>query len=85
MPQNIIEQSVEDELMLYALDEDSLHVLNSTARRIYEWIQQGDDRAAIVRRLCEQYSDMSPDQLNADVVHYLEELKVKSLLSGQQI
>jgi hypothetical protein len=66
--------------MLYVSDEDSLHVLNVTARLIYEWIRQGADRKTIVQRLSEQYSNMEPERLHADVGQCLKELKAKSLI-----
>jgi hypothetical protein len=66
--------------MLYVSDEDSLHVLNATARRIYEWIRQGDDQEAIVQRLSGQYSNMEPERLEADVGQCLKELKARQLL-----
>ena len=47
MPQQIIAKELESELMLYETEKDSVHLLNPTARLIYDLYNKGRDLTEI--------------------------------------
>jgi len=80
MPGQIIAKDMESELMLYETEKDSIHVLNPTARLVYDLYNKGMNPTEIEQEMREKFQVDSGQDLHADVVKCLEELRSKKLV-----
>ena len=80
MPQTIIAKDMDSELMLYETEKDSVHLLNPTARMVYDLYKQGMNPTQIEQKMREKFQVESGQDLHADVARCLEELRSKQLL-----
>ena len=80
MPQAIIAKNMDSELMLYETEKDSVHVLNPTARLVYDLYKKGMDPMEIEQKMRESFQVDSDQDLHTDVMRCLEELRSKQLV-----
>lgn len=80
MTKRIIEKEMDSELMLYDSQSDEVHVLNATARRIYEMSREGKSREEIVKELRAEFRPEMQEALDRDIQECLEELAEKGLV-----
>ncbi|OEU49809.1 MAG: hypothetical protein BA861_07720 [Desulfobacterales bacterium S3730MH5] len=79
MPQQIIAKELESELMLYETEKDSVHLLNPTARLIYDLYNKGRDLTEIEQEIRKNFR-VDDQDLRGDVLRCLEELRRKQLI-----
>jgi len=79
MPQHIIEKELNAELMLYDAEEDAVHILNPTARRIYELARQDKSVEEITAYIGREFRLDPGNEIAADVQACLQELQEKKL------
>jgi len=80
MTGQIIAKDMDSELMLYETEKDSVHVLNSTARVVYELYKKGMEPTEIEQEMRKDFQVDSGQNLQGDVVRCLEELRSKDLV-----
>ncbi|MCG3209549.1 MAG: hypothetical protein FOGNACKC_03176 [Anaerolineae bacterium] len=80
---DIISQEAGDETILYRVESQTIHVLNPTARHIWELCDGRHTPADIARSLRAAFDGVSPEfDLEASVRHTLAELAEKQLLQA---
>ncbi len=79
MPQQIIAKELESELMLYETEKDSVHLLNPTARVVYDLYTKGRNLTEIEQEIRINFRVDNQD-LRGDVLGCLEELRRKQLI-----
>jgi hypothetical protein len=84
MTGDIIEHEFEDELMLYDTDEDGVHVLNPTARFIYEQCKNTSDPSKIEQAVRNHFNLKPEQDVRKDIQRCLDELKEKGLLHREK-
>ena len=77
---NLEEQDLDQELMLYSGEDDSVHVLNETARFVWKLCDGTNTRKYILHRVREHFHVPDGKNLSRDVCKILEDLEVKGLL-----
>ena len=82
MPGQIIAKDMDSELMLYETEKDSVHLLNPTARLVYDLYKKGMNPTEIKQKMREKFQVDSDQDLHADVMRCLEELRSKQLLGS---
>jgi len=80
MPQTIIAKDMDSELMLYETEKDSIHVLNPTARLVYDLYKKGMNPTEIDQEMRKSFQADDSRDLYADVMRCLEELRSKQLI-----
>jgi len=80
MAGQIIAKDMDSELMLYETEKDSVHLLNPTARMVYDLYKQGMNPTQIEQKMCEKFQVNSGLDLHSDVMGCIEELRSKQLL-----
>jgi tRNA pseudouridine-54 N-methylase len=81
MPQQIIAKELESELMLYETEKDSVHLLNPTARLVYDLYKKGKDLMEIEQEMQKNFQVDDSHDLRGDLLRCLEELRSKKLIS----
>ncbi len=76
----IIANELKSELMLYDTIDDTVHLLNKTARRIYELHRAGNDVAGIEREMRQSFQIGHRQDLRAHVVGCLDDLREKKII-----
>jgi len=76
----IIEKMVGPELMVYDTEKDSVHILNPTARRIYELRRQGMQDAEIARALQAEFRSVPEASLLEEVRACLQDFEARHLV-----
>ncbi|PXF56238.1 MAG: hypothetical protein C4B58_14245 [Deltaproteobacteria bacterium] len=80
MPQQIIAKELESELMLYETEKDSVHLLNPTARLVYDLYKKGRDLTEIEQEMQKNFQVDDSRNLRSDLLRCLEELRSKKLI-----
>jgi len=80
MKKHIIAREGASELMLYHAEEDAIHVLNPTARRIYQLYKEGLGPEDIARRIQTEFLTDPGKEIGADVNACLTQLREKGLV-----
>jgi tRNA pseudouridine-54 N-methylase len=75
-----ITKEMDSELMVYDTEEDSVHVLNSTARMVYHLHQNGRNSVEMEQEMRNHFQVDSAHDLSDDVARCLEELRDKQLI-----
>jgi len=76
----IIKQELNDELMLYQTDCEKVHVLNPTAREIYELYQDGKSITDIFEIMQNKFDIQNAQELKNDIHHCIDQLKSQKIL-----
>ena len=80
MTKQILKQEVESDLMLYDIEGDSVHVLNKTARRIYELCMEAVSPDQIETLIRQDFTvDVNTD-IREEIHACLDELRQKGLI-----
>ncbi|MEW6442401.1 MAG: HPr-rel-A system PqqD family peptide chaperone [bacterium] len=77
----IIAKELDRELMLYDPAKDAVHVLNPTARVVYECRRRGEPLAEIERVLRERFRADPSRDLSGEIGRCLQELREKGLVA----
>jgi phosphoglycolate phosphatase-like HAD superfamily hydrolase len=77
---NVIVRDLGDEVLIYGAEQQVIHVLNATARVIWELCDGQHDEHAIIRELRQRFELHANDNVEADVAATLAELHAKGLL-----
>lgn len=80
MSESLISQELNDELMLYKTDSEEIHVLNQTARMIYNLHNQGKTVDEMIPILQQTFQLNDIQTLKKDIDACLAQLKTKKLL-----
>ena len=80
MPGQIIEKELKSELMLYDTEKDEVHVLNPAARLVFKLAGQGKSPHEMAQEMQRNFQVNSGQDLHADVIECLEELRSKKLI-----
>jgi len=80
MPQQIIAKELESELMLYETEKDSVHLLNPTARLVYDLYKKGKDLMEIEQEMQKNFQVDDSRNLRGDLLRCLEEFRSKKLI-----
>ena len=80
MPGQIIAKELKSELMLYETEKDSVHVLNPTARLVYDLYKKGKDVTESEQEMRKNFQVDDSQDLRGDVLRCLEELRSKQLI-----
>ena len=80
MPQKIIAKELESELMLYETEKDSVHLLNPTARLVYNLYKKGKNLMEIEQEMQKNFHVDDSRNLRGDLLRCLEELRSKKLM-----
>ena len=80
MKNRIQEREAGDDLVLHDLEQDSVHILNETAREIYRLHESGLSPEEVARSLREHCRMEEDRDVLADVRKCLEDLKALGLL-----
>jgi hypothetical protein len=76
----IIKQELNDELMLYQTDCETVHVLNPTARKIYDLYQDGHSITDILAIMQSKFDIQDTQQLRDDIHRCISQLKAQKIL-----
>jgi hypothetical protein len=76
----IIKQELNDELMLYQTDCEKVHVLNPTAREIYNLYQDGKHITDILMIMQSKFDVQNTQQLKDDIHCCISQLKAQKIL-----
>lgn len=79
IPETVLTQEVDGELVLLDLAGEGYHSLNAVGTRIWHLLTEGHAAEAIIERLFDQY-EVSRAQLAADVTALIAELLEAGLL-----
>ncbi len=82
MAANIVEKELGEELMLYDLDKDEIHVLNPTARLVYQSHREGRSREETERLLRERFRTSVGKDVQQEVEDCLAMLRGKGLIGA---
>lgn len=82
MTPKILEKEIDSELMLYDSERDEVHVLNATARRIYEMSREGRSPAEIEQTIRAGFGPGMQQAVHKDVQECIEDLSRKGLLTS---
>jgi len=85
MSKQFISQELNDELMLYNTDKEEVHVLNPTARMIYNLIQQGKSKDEMLKIIQETFHMNDIKILKKDIDDCIEQFKTKKLFIAKDI
>ncbi len=80
MPDNIISKELENETMLYDTEQDKIHVLNPTARMIYNFYKDGKTTAEIEDEIRKHFQSEKTENFHGDVQKCIEELRKNGLV-----
>lgn len=80
MPAQIIAKELESELMLYETEKDSVHLLNPTARLVYDLYKKGRNLTEIEQEMQKNFKVDDSQDLRGDLLRCLEELRSKQLI-----
>jgi len=80
MSDSIIKQELNDELMLYQTDSEKVHVLNPTAREIYDLHQDGNSIPEILAKMQQKFDIEDTQQLCNDIENCITQLKAQKIL-----
>ncbi|MCP4345754.1 MAG: PqqD family protein [Desulfobacterales bacterium] len=80
MPDNIISKELENETMLYDTGQDKIHVLNATARMIYDLHKDGKTTAEIEDEIRKHFQSEKTENFHEDVQKCIEDLKKSGLI-----
>jgi len=81
MSNKLIKQEISDELMLYQTEKEEVHVLNPTARLIYDLLSKGKTESQIFEDLQQQFDISDAKQLMADIQQCIADIKSREILS----
>ncbi len=77
---DVILQDLGDEALLYDARKENVHVLNRTARFVWDMCDGNNTIADIKKSMQEQYDTISVDELTADLTAILQEMQQKNLI-----
>ena len=80
MSEQMIKQELNDELMLYQTDCEKVHVLNPTAREIFELYQNGNSITDILTKMRHKYDIQDIPKLKNDIENCVKNLKEQKIL-----
>ncbi|MEA2014577.1 MAG: PqqD family protein [Thermodesulfobacteriota bacterium] len=80
MTKRIIPKEVGLDLMLYDTEQDEVHVLNPTARLVYELYKKGRTMAEIEQEIRKSFQADDRHDLHGDVLRCSGELREKGLI-----
>ncbi|HXK59316.1 MAG TPA: PqqD family protein [Acidobacteriota bacterium] len=80
MAERFTSRDLGDELIIHDGVTDSVHVLNRTARMVYELSRAGKTVEAVVDALRQSFPVPEDRDLSGDVLKCLEELRAKELV-----
>ncbi len=69
-----------DELMLYNTDDECVHVLNATARDVWNLCDGTRGIEAIYENMLKKYEDVDQSELQDDITNLLDDFKQKKLI-----
>jgi hypothetical protein len=81
MTEKILAKELENDLMLYNAENDNVHVLNPTARLIYELFKKGKDVHEIEKEIRITFNVDETQDLHDDILKYLDEMRKKGLIT----
>jgi len=76
----MIKQALNDELMIYQTDCEKVHVLNPTAREIFDLYQDGKSIANILTIMQHKFDIQNTQQLKNDIENCIMQLKNQKIL-----
>lgn len=76
---NVIAQKLDDQLVLLHIQTNQFYELNSTAARLWQLLSDGLSFEQIKAQILCEY-DVQPEQLEAELVAMLTELKKRELV-----
>jgi len=76
----IIKQELNDELMLYQTDCEKVHVLNPTAKEIYDLYQGGKSITDILTIMRNKFDIQDSQKLSNDIENCIMQLKDQKIL-----
>lgn len=76
----IIPKEVGSDLMLYDTEQDEVHVLNTTARLVYDFYKKGRSLTEIEQEVQKSFRVDDRHDLHGDALRCLEELRSKQLI-----
>jgi len=77
---HIISKPLGEEFLLYDSDKDAVHVLNPTAKLIYQLVQKGMDIDAIGQAIKENFSIEDEADIKKDIQNNISEMEKMGLL-----
>jgi sensor domain CHASE-containing protein len=80
MTMRIISKEVGADLMLYDKELDAVHVLNPTARLVYDFHKKGMTMTEIEQEVQKSFRADDRHDLHGDVLRFVEELRSKKLI-----
>jgi len=78
--EKVLAKELDNELMLYDSETDNVHVLNPTARHIYEEYRKGKALHEIEQSLRKSFRISGSTDISADIESYLSEMKKRGLI-----
>ena len=84
MTRNIIAKELGGDLMLYDAARDEVHILNGTARLIYELHEKGKDIAQIAELIKSSFRVEDTGRIEQDIRRSIDELKRKGLIAANE-
>ena len=82
---HILIKEMGHEAILYSDEDEAIHVLNPTARRIWVLCDGQHDVEAIERDLREKFQVPEEHDVRTDVLFTLESFQKKNLLEGSEL
>jgi hypothetical protein len=82
MTAHIIEQELNEELMLYDMEHDKLHILNDMARLILRLHRQGKTIEEIENTIKQNFRLQHGADIRGNVLHCLQALEEKGIIQA---
>ncbi len=82
MAESYIAREIGSELLLYDAETDEVHILNATARMVYELHRQGSTADQIAQVLRSRFSLGEEANIGADVECCLDDLRTKGIIAS---
>ena len=79
VPENVLSQGVDDEMVLLDLESGQYFGLNEVGARIWSLFQEGLTVSAVLGALLKEY-DVSEEQMRSDIQKFLDHLLTLSLV-----
>jgi len=85
MARKMLEKELNEELMLYDMERDKLHILNDMARLILRLHRQGKTIEEIEDTIKQNFRFQDGTDIRGDVLHCLQALEEKGIIqAGEQ-
>jgi len=79
IPEHVIHQKVDEEMVLLNLETGIYHGLSRTGTRLWEFLLEDENLHSVFQKMLKEY-DVSAEQLEEDILRLVQELETHKLV-----